>query len=93
MEETTKTYGFTGNLAAKVGAFILAVILFVITVSGCLGAYLMLENDFYTVPEEQAVESVLGSAVTSSEGYTTRTSKTKRTNQTTDTASARCAVS
>ena len=65
MEETTKTYGFTGNLAAKVGAFILAVILFVITVGGCLGAYLMLENDFYTVPEEQAVESVLGSAVTS----------------------------
>ena len=65
MEETTKTYGFTGNLAAKVGAFILAVILFVITVSGCLGAYLMLENDFYTVSEESAVETVLESAVTS----------------------------
>ena len=65
MEETTKTYGFTGNLAAKVGAFILAVILFVLTVGGCLGAFAMLENDFYTVPEEQAVESVLGSAVTS----------------------------
>ena len=64
MEETTKTYGFTGNLAAKVGAFILAVILFVITVGGCLGAFAMLENDFYTVSEEQAVESVLGSAVT-----------------------------
>lgn len=65
MEETTKTYGFTGNLAAKVGAFILAVILFVITVGGCLGAYLMLENDFYTVSEESAVETVLESAVTS----------------------------
>ena len=65
MEETTKTYGFTGNLAAKVGAFILAVILFVLTVGGCLGAYLMLENDFYTVSEESAVASVLESAVTS----------------------------
>ena len=66
MEETTKTYGFTGNLAAKVGAFILAVILFVLTVGGCLGAFAkVLENDFDTVPEEQAVESVLGSAVTS----------------------------
>ena len=66
--ETTKTYGFTGNgSAAKVGAFILAAILLVLTVGG-ISARSADARDARisdTVPEEQAVESGRGSAVTS----------------------------